>query len=195
MDTVATQSLALQIQLGSGPGINATGPYNALTAYAVNDSATLGGNTYVCTSAVTGGTGPGVDTAHWVLGLGVAQASTILSLSAATIAGARTLVQARLANRVSLLAAASNPAALPLGSNVSLVAQTFNECQTANSLLGAALSLDAELSPLKATDSTGKPLATFIAGIPSSAYPVWSNALIANATTFETLEAQPLLLS
>ena len=39
--------------------------WSATTAYTIGTKVTRSSAAYVCTTAVTGGTGPGVDTAHW----------------------------------------------------------------------------------------------------------------------------------
>lgn len=44
---------------------SAKGPWNVATAYTSGQSVVLNNLMYVCISAVTGGTGPGVDTSHW----------------------------------------------------------------------------------------------------------------------------------
>lgn len=198
MDSVATLSLALQQQLGSGPGINATGPYNALTAYNVNDSATLSGNTYICVGAVTGGTGPATDTAHWSLAATPGAASlnaAIVSLANALVGGAGAYATSVQTRRIGLLSAVANQQVLlAMGANVRVetIAAAWNEVFTANQFLARANSLSQQVTPLRALNSNGTPAAALLANIPTATITAWASALISAATDFEALELTTL---
>lgn len=57
----------------------AKGPWNVATAYTAGQSVILNNLMYVCILAVTGGTGPGVDTSHWqqIAAMGLQYVNTV----------------------------------------------------------------------------------------------------------------------
>jgi hypothetical protein len=119
-----------------------------------------------------------------------ATAATILQLSSAIVAGAQTMVAARQARRIGLLAAVSTPAALPPDISLGQIAQSWNEVREAASFLAGAQSLDSQLSALRAFDTQGP--SGSIANIPFATYATWEAALVAEAATYETLLAETL---
>lgn len=190
MSAVSDASIVLQRLRGSGPDINATGPYNVLTAYSVNDSATLGGNTYVCTSAVTGGTGPGVDTAHWALiGTGVTSAA-ILALSDAIIAGFSDMATTRQSRRVGLLNGVATAAALPCNVTIDEVALSWNENAEAQAYLNAALGNDRNLSAFRVADPAVR--AALTSGYTRTQLNAMATLFIDSAADFASLTAESL---
>jgi len=54
-------------QGAAGLSVTWRGPWSAATAYAVNDAVSSAGSSYICTAAVTGGSGPASDPTHWSL--------------------------------------------------------------------------------------------------------------------------------
>jgi hypothetical protein len=166
--------------------------YNALTAYTAGQSVSyLGANYYALVGST--GTTPGTDPTTWGLLTGSgAQAATILAASTAIVNGANAVAVSRQARRVGLLAAVSSPVALPPTTSLGQVAATWTEVAEANAFLASAQSLDAQLSVLRVTDSTGHSLASVIANIPQTAYAIWGNALVALASAYETLLGESL---
>jgi hypothetical protein len=190
MSTVSDASLALQRLRGSGPDINATGTYNVLTAYSVNDSTIFGGNTWVCTSAVTGGTGPGVDTGHWSL-IGTGPTSVALvALSDALIAGFSDMVTSRQSRRVGLLNAVVTAAALPCNVSVGDIAKGWNENQEAAAYLAKAQANDQNLGVFRAADPAVR--ASITSGYTRTQLNAFSDLLVDSAADFGELSAASL---
>jgi|HubBroStandDraft_3_1064219.scaffolds.fasta_scaffold217063_1 hypothetical protein len=190
MSAVSDASLVVQKLAGSGPDINATGTYNALTAYNVNDSTIFSGNTWVCTSAVTGGTGPGVDTAHWALiGTGVTSAS-LTALSDAIQAGFSAMVASRQSRRVGLLNAVCVPAALPVGVTVGDISLAWNENAEAQAYLNAALGNERNLSAFRVVDPAVQ--ASLTSGYTRTQLNAMAGLLIDSAADFASLTAESL---
>jgi hypothetical protein len=195
MDSVATQSLALQNIMGSGPGITATGPYNAGTAYTVNESATLNGNTYVCVSAVTGGTGPGVDTAHWALAAvpgAVSFNSALVNLVNTLVSSAHAYTVSVTARRVGILSGVLNPQLLPCNVRVQDIVPSWLEVVAAGQFEALANNLSLVVTPLRWVDAWGNPAISLIANIPSATILSWANSAVTLAAQFETLELTTL---
>jgi hypothetical protein len=198
MDSVATLSLALQQQLGSGPALTARGAWAIGTAYVANDVVTRSGGTYVNILANTG-SDPSTDGGvHWALTAtpgGASMNTAILALADALTSSANAYAVSVQARRVGLLYGVLNPQVLlPMGGNVRVetIAAAFNEVFTANQFLARANSLSQQVAPLRATDSTGRPAAALLANIPVSGIVAWANALISAATDFEALELTTL---
>ena len=195
MDNVATQSLALQTQLGSGPALTQLGAWAIGTAYVPNNVVTRNGSTYVNIVANTG-TDPATDGGvNWALATvpGAPSLNTaILALADALTSSANAYAVSVLARRVGLLNAVLNPAALPMGSRPENIALAWNEVFTANVFSARANSLSQEVASLRATDSMKNPARAFIANIPTTGLIAWANALIAAATDFEALELTTL---
>jgi hypothetical protein len=188
--SVQTLSLALQSQMGSGPDINATGAWAIGTAYVVNDSVTRSGKTYINILANTG-SDPATDSAvHWVvIGTG-AQPASLLSLSAALVSGFKTMWASRQARREGLLA----PLVVITDANdsVSRQASTWAEVVEAENYFKQTQAYDQSLAPLRATDSTGAPLAGVRANVSNSQLAQWGSFLIDRASDFSEVSAEVL---
>jgi hypothetical protein len=179
--STATLSLAMQRQLGTGPNINATGPWDITTTYAPDDSATAGGLTYICTVGVLGGTGPALDTSHWAVA-GSTDAASILALSNSLLTDSKVLAKSRYDRRVGLL---NDSMASPNA------ASDYPEVQAGNTQSATAAIIADRVVLLKATDSQG-PLAATVANLNAAWYVNRGNALTAAADTLNTLQNEVL---
>jgi hypothetical protein len=189
MDSVATLSLALQSQLGSGPDLTARGAWAIGTAYVANDVVTRSGLTYVNILANTG-SDPATDAGvHWVVAGTVgtpAFVGALLALASGLVSSARAVAVSRLSRRVGLLTAQINPLLLPSGTNVGEVSEAFTEVLEANVFLGRAQALNNQVAQLRSN------IAPLIANIPVATLSSWANDLTAAASDFETLELETL---
>jgi hypothetical protein len=189
MDNVQTLSLALQTQIGSGPGLTATGAWAIGTAYVPNNTVTRNGSTYVNVLANTG-SDPATDGGvHWVLANG-ATLNGITALSSAVLLAANALVQSRLARRVGILTAAINPAQLPCGTTVGQIAGAWNEVLEAGTLAAAAAAADSALAPLRANEPAVR--FALCAGYTEAQLNAMAGVAIADATDYETLLVEVL---
>jgi hypothetical protein len=191
MDSVATQSLALQVQLGSGPGLTQLGAWAIGTAYVPNNVVTRNGLTYVNIVANTG-SDPSTDGGiNWALTAVPGSASlnaAIVSLANTLVSSAHAYTVSVQARRVGLLYGVLNPPSLPMGCRPETIALAWNEVVTSEQFEARANSLSQQVAPLRAVNSNGTPATALIANIPTSGLVAWANALISAATDFETLE-------
>jgi hypothetical protein len=195
MDSVATLSLALQQQLGSGPALTARGAWAIGTAYVANDVVTRSGGTYVNTLANTG-SDPATDGGvHWALTAtpgGASLNAAILALANALTSSANAYAVSVAARRSGILYGVLNPLLLPMGSRVETVALSWNEVVTSNQMLDRVNALSQQVAPLRAVNSNGTPATALIANVPVSGLIAWANSLISAATDFEALELTTL---
>ena len=190
MSAVSDASLVVQKLVGSGPDINATGTYNALTAYNVNDSTIFSGNTWICTSPVTGGTGPGVDTAHWsLIGTGITPAS-LTALSDAIQAGFSAMVTSRQSRRVGLLNGVATAAALPCNVTIDEVSMAWNENTEARAYLAKAQANEQNLGAFRVVDPAVR--ASLTSGYTRTQLNAFATLLIDSAADFASLTAESL---
>jgi hypothetical protein len=190
MSAVSDASLVVQKLVGSGPDINATGTYNALTAYNVNDSTIFGGNTWICTSPVTGGTGPGVDTAHWsLIGTGITSAS-LTALSDAIQAGFSAMVTSRQSRRVGLLNGVATAAALPCNVTIDEISMAWNENTEARAYLAKAQANEQNLGAFRVVDPAVR--ASLTSGYTRTQLNAFATLLIDSAADFASLTAESL---
>jgi hypothetical protein len=195
MDSVATQSLALQTQLGSGPALTQLGAWAIGTAYVPNNVVTRNGSTYVNVLANTG-SDPATDGGvHWALAAtpgGASLNAAILSLVNALTASASAYLASVTARRVGILGGVLNPPSLPFNIRVQDIAPAWLEVVAAGQFEALANNLSQAVTPLRATDSVGNPATALIANIPTTGIVGWANSAISLATQFEALELTTL---
>jgi hypothetical protein len=97
---------------------------------------------------------------------GPAGYAAILNLASTLQAAAAAYATSVATRRVGILAGELVPAYLPLGVRIADIVGAWNECALANQFLGQANALNAEVAPLRATDSTGSPAANVYRGDP-----------------------------
>jgi hypothetical protein len=197
MDSVATLSLALQTQLGSGPGLTALGAWAIGTAYVPYNVVTRNGSTYINIIANTGSdpaTDGGVNWALAAVPGGASLNSAILALANALVSSAHAYTVSVTSRRIGILYGVLNPQLLPGGANVRVetIAPSWNECVAAGQVEALANNLSQQVTPLRAVNANGTPAVALLANIPTATIVEWANALISAAASFEALELTTL---
>jgi hypothetical protein len=188
--SVASLSLALQEQIGSGPDLNAMGVWAIGTAYVVNNVVTRTGNTYVNILASTGDD-PATDAGvHWVVIRTGITSAAMLALSDALVNGFASMTSTRLSRRIGLLNGVLTPAALPCNVSVGDISLAWNECAESQQYLQRALANDQNLSAFRAVDPAVR--ASQTSGYTSAQITAFATLLIDSAADFASLTAESL---
>jgi hypothetical protein len=188
--SVATLSLALQSQIGSGPDLAQKGAWVIDTAYVANDVVTRTGNTYICTLASTGDDPVTDAQAHWTIIRTGITSTALTALSDALVSGFAAMSATRLSRRIGLLNAVVTPAALPCNVRVDDIARSWNECAESEQYRNAALGNDQNLSAFRAIDPAVR--ASLTSGYTSAQLQTTANLLIDSASDYAALVAETL---
>jgi hypothetical protein len=188
--SVATLSLALQSQIGSGPDLAQKGVWDIGAAYVANDVVTRTGNTYINILANTG-SDPATDAGvHWiVIRTGITSAA-MLALSDALVNGFVAMSTTRLSRRISLLSSVLTPAALPCNVSVGDISLAWNECAEAQAYLNAALGNDQNLGAFRVVDPAVR--ASQTSAITPAQITAMAGLLIDSASDFAAVSAESL---